>query len=54
MLMWLFECQQARELLRGVVKAALNPFFSDAVPVAAPGFDRRVRSLARSYFRTVG
>jgi len=43
-----------REVHEAVVKAALNPFFSDAVPVAAPGFDRRVRSLARSYFRTVG
>lgn len=43
-----------REVHEAVVKAALNPFFCDAVPVAAPGFDRRVRSLARSYFRTVG
>ena len=42
-----------RDVHEALVKASLNPFFSDCAPLTAPGFDKRVRSLARSYFRVV-
>jgi hypothetical protein len=42
-----------RDVHECLVKAALNPFFNDGVPLASGALDRRVRSLARSYFRVV-
>ena len=41
-----------KEVYEVYLRVLLNPFFTPTAKITSPGFNQKVRALARSYFRT--